>query len=272
MKIRKRPLFFRPKKRFGQNFLVDQNIRRKIIASCAFSSSDIVLEIGAGKGEMTGLVAEKTASVYALEIDRDLYPQLKENLKNLSNVRLFNQDILKFDFQKHFGSAKSKIKAFGNIPYYITTPIIEYLLENRSKVDVVFLTVQKEFARRIVSLEGSKDYGSLSCFIQYFTCPKIVFMIKRSCFRPMPKVDSCLIRLDIRATPAVNVKNEEKLFTIIRAAFNQRRKTLRNSLENLATQDNLNIFFAEHNIDPNIRPQDLSLDSFASLSDFIPDF
>ncbi len=259
----------KPKKRLGQNFLVDKNVQRKIIAACNFLPSDIVLEIGSGRGEMTGLIASRASSVYALEIDRELLPELTETLKNFSNIKIFNQDILKFDLEKNLKSVKSDIKAFGNIPYYITTPIIEYLLENRRKVGVIFLTVQKEFAKRLVSPEGSADYGSLSCFVQYFTSPKIVFIIKKTCFSPMPKVDSCLLRLDVRPIPAVKVKDEEWLFKVIRSAFNQRRKTLRNSLEQLVSQDKLRDFFSKFSINPDIRPQDLSLNNFAYLADFI---
>lgn len=259
----------KPKKRLGQNFLVDKNVQRKIIAACDFLPSDIVLEIGSGRGEMTHLIAERVNSVYALEIDRELLPELKNNLKNFSNIKIFNQDILKFDLQNNLSFVKSNIKAFGNIPYYITTAIIEYLLENRGRIDVIFLTAQKEFAKRLVSPEGSADYGSLSCFAQYFTSPKIVFIIKKACFFPIPKVDSCLMRLDVRPVPAVKVKDEGWLFKVIRSAFNQRRKTLRNSLEELAPREKLRDFFSEYSINPDIRPQDLSLKNFARLADFI---
>ncbi|MFH1397867.1 MAG: 16S rRNA (adenine(1518)-N(6)/adenine(1519)-N(6))-dimethyltransferase RsmA [Candidatus Omnitrophota bacterium] len=244
-------------------------MQRKIIAACNFLPTDTVLEIGSGRGEMTGLIAERVNSVYALEIDRELLPELRETLKNFSNIKIFNQDILKFDLQNCLKSVKSDIKAFGNIPYYITTPIIEYLLENRGRVDVIFLTVQKEFAKRLVSPEGSADYSSWSCFVQYFTSPKIVFKIKKTCFSPIPKVDSCLMRLDVRPIPAVKVRDEGWFFKVIRSAFNQRRKTLRNSLKRLASQDKLRDFFSEYSINPKIRPEDLSLQNFAYLADFI---
>lgn len=252
----------RPSKRLGQNFLVDKNIQRKIIAACEFDSSDTVLEIGAGRGELTRLIAAKARRVWALEIDKDLLPVLEENLEDITNVKVISGDILRFNFRQ----IKSKVKAFGNIPYYITTSIIEHLLKYRDLIDVVFLTVQKEFAKRITALPGSKDYGSFSCFAQYYTQPKILFTIHKGSFRPQPKVDSCFLRLEIRRKPAVKVENEKSLFKIIRASFNQRRKTLRNSLKGIIPLPKLQLFFNRYHIDPNIRPEALALQDFANLA------
>lgn len=257
----------KPIKSLGQNFLVDQNITRKIIEALELRSSDIVLEIGAGQGELTGLIAPKVDKLYALEIDRRLYPLLIERFEIYSSVSIINQDILKCDLVKFFDELKikGKIKVFGNIPYYISSPIIERLIKYRVVIKEAFITVQKEFARRVVAVPGSKEYGSFSCFLQYYTIPKIVFQISRGCFYPSPKVDSCLLHLKFREKPAVYVKDEELLFKIIRAAFNQRRKTLRNSLKGNVGVDALEGFLLKNKLNLNIRPEELSLAEFANL-------
>ncbi len=264
-------MYIKPKKSLGQNFLTDKNIQRKIILACGLNRGDIILEIGAGRGELTQLIAQEARQVYALEIDWRLSDILKDNLRNYSNVKIICQDILKWDLDslsvdQEF-SGNNKLKVVGNIPYYITTPIIEYLLRYRDKIDSVFLTVQKELAERITAVYGSKRYSAFSCFLQYYTLPEILFTIKNNCFRPVPKVDSCFLKLTIREKPAVEVKNEVLLFTIIRAAFNQRRKILRNSLEGIIPRDKLENFFAEFKISYNIRPEQLSLQDFAGLAD-----
>jgi 16S rRNA (adenine1518-N6/adenine1519-N6)-dimethyltransferase len=253
----------KPKKSLGQNFLKDGNIRRKIISACDFSLSDKVLEIGAGTGLMTGSIAAGVKEVFALEIDGSLINLLKDSVKGFDNVNIVNKDILKFDLN-HIRA--HKLKVFGNIPYYITTPIIEHLLIYREKIDMIFLTVQKEFGKRMVASPGSKDYGSFSLFVQYYTECKMLFIIKKNSFFPAPKVDSCFLRLKIRTEPAVNAGDEERFFRIIRSAFQQRRKTLKNSLEGLIRQSKLEEFFRTYNIDPKIRPEDLSLQNFAELA------
>jgi len=256
-------MYTKPKKSLGQNFLKDPNIRRKIISACAFSPSDKVLEIGAGTGLMTGLIAGSVKEVFALEIDGSLIDVLKDNLKGFDNVNIVNKDILKFDLDQ---IRAKKLKVFGNIPYYITTPIIEHLLSFRNKIDYIFLTVQKEFGKRMAADPGSKDYGSFSLFVQYYAECKILFTIKKNSFYPAPKVDSCFLRLKIRQEPVVNVADEERFFKIIRTAFQQRRKTLKNSLEGLVKESRLEEFFRICNIDPKIRPEDLSLQDFAALA------
>jgi 16S rRNA (adenine1518-N6/adenine1519-N6)-dimethyltransferase len=257
----------KPIKSLGQNFLVDQNIRRKIIESLKLEPSDIVFEIGAGQGELTSLIASKVAKLYALEIDRRLYPLLIERLKVHDNVSLINQDILKFDLAEFCADQKikGKIKVFGNIPYYISSPIIERLINYRAAIKEAFITVQKEFARRVAAVPGSKEYSSFSCFLQYYTIPEIIIQINRGCFYPVPKVDSVLLHLKFRNKPAVDVKDEELLFGIIRAAFNQRRKTLRNSLKGRVQPEKLEGFFLRNNLSLNIRPEELSLAEFADL-------
>ena len=259
-------MHIKPKKRLGQNFLTDKNIQRKIIDCLQLKPSDIVLEIGSGRGELTGLIAQKTEKIYALEIDNDLCQVLKDNLKDRLNIEIINQNILKFNLRKHFNRIERRIKVTGNIPYYISSPIIEYLIKYRDKIDAVFITVQKEFARRMTAVPGSKLYGAFSCFVQYYFEPKIVLNIKKTCFFPMPKVDSSLVRLEIRPRPPVGLKDEKFFFKIIRASFNYRRKTLRNSLASIISRKKLESFFHKYGIDRNIRPERLCLQDFANLS------
>jgi len=256
----------KPKKSLGQNFLTDPNIRRKIVQVCCFDAEDSILEIGPGYGEITEIIAARVKKLVAVEIDRVLYEKLKERLGRLPNIIILKADILKADPKRLFPEEKGKIKVFGNIPYYISSPIIEYLISNRGMFSDIFLTVQKEFGRRIAAKPGTKDYGSFSCFVQYFTRPSIIFEIKRGCFYPAPKVDSVLLRLLPREHPAVKVDDEEHFFNIIRHAFGQRRKTLRNSLKDIVSSDTLDRFFQTQDIDFNIRPECLSLHHFAALS------
>ncbi len=262
-------MHLKPKKRLGQNFLTDKNIQRKLISSFNLKACDRILEIGAGYGDLTRQIAEKCAYVYALEIDPELCGILKVNTKGYPNIKIVNQDILKFNLKNYFQDLKTKIKVIGNIPYYITTPIIEYLFKYRDRIETVFIAVQKEFAKRIVANPGSKEYGSFSCFVQYHSIPKILFIIKKGSFLPSPKIDSCLLELKIRECPAVNIKNEKLFFKIIRSGFNKRRKTLRNSLDGLIPPHKLSDFFKMNNIDCNIRPEDLSLKDFACLANSV---
>jgi len=237
-----------------------------MINACNFRTSDTVLEIGAGRGELTGLIAERVKKVYAFEIDRNLCSILKDNLMNHKNAAIINGDFLKVDLREYLKKSDHKIKVIGNIPYYITTPIIEYLLKYKHNLEIIFLTVQKEFALRMLSKAGNKDYGSFSCFIQYYTRPKKLFFITRTCFRPIPKVDSCFLQLEIRQEPPVKIENEALLFKIIRATFNKRRKTLRNSLKGIIASEGLEEFFVKYDMDSNIRPERLTLEDFAKLS------
>jgi len=257
-----------PKKSLGQNFLIDKNIQKKIISSLELSSNDTVIEIGPGRGELTTLIAPLVKKLCSVEIDRRLKTALEKNFQNTSNVEIINQDFLKFDLDGYLKKnlIKQKIKVFGNIPYYITSPIIERLINFRSNVKAIFITVQKEFAERIIASPGSKAYGSFSCFVQYYCIPKILFIIKKTSFNPVPKVDSCFLELLIRDNYPVAVKSEEALFNIIRKCFNQRRKTLRNSLKETLPEKRLDEFFEITGLSKDIRPDDISLENFAILS------
>jgi 16S rRNA (adenine1518-N6/adenine1519-N6)-dimethyltransferase len=262
-------MHFKPKKRLGQNFLVDKNLQNKILDSLKFEKEDVLLEIGAGRGELTFQTAEKVKKVYALEIDTHLCKVLMQRARAYPNVKIIQQDILNFDFKTFFASLRKKIKVLGNIPYYISTPIIEHLIVCRGKIDCIFITVQKELARRMTALPGSKDYGSFSCFVQYYTDPKVLFRVTKNCFFPVPKVDSSFVRLKIRPILPLQPKEERLLFQIIRAAFNQRRKTLRKSLAGIIPKPALERFFSLQAKDRNIRPESLTLEDFANLTKII---
>jgi 16S rRNA (adenine1518-N6/adenine1519-N6)-dimethyltransferase len=254
----------KPKKFLGQNFLIDHNIRRKIINACAFSIQDTVLEIGAGKGELSCLIAPLVKKFYALELDTGLCQVLEAKLSGIKGARVICQDILKFDLTKI--SAKNRLKVIGNIPYYISSPIIERLAGYKKMIDGVWLTVQKEYAERISAFPDSKKYGSFSCFAQFHFIPDIIFSINKNCFYPQPKIDSSFIRLSPRRKAPVEVEDEERLFRVIRASFSQRRKTLRNSLKGVVSSEKIGQFLAERGLDRNSRPETLSLADFAILA------
>jgi len=264
-------MHIKPKKSLGQNFLTDKNIQRKIIQACKLGAEDIVLEIGSGRGDLTALIAQKVRQVYAVELDLRLYPLLEASLLGHENCQIIKNDILKFDldqFLRNNGVGK-KIKIIGNIPYYITSPIIEHLIRYRQRIGRAFLTVQKEFAQRIKACPGSKAYGSFSCFVQYYAEPEIIFEISRNSFKPVPKVESCFLSLAFREQAPVRVYNQEGFFKLIRTAFNQRRKTLRNSLQGLVEKASLEAYLLGQGIDKNVRPEEISLEQFAHLYNFL---
>jgi len=257
-------MYYKPKKRLGQNFLVDKNIQKKLVQACNFGPQDTVLEIGAGTGALTSLIAGQVSKIYALEIDEGLCGHLKSLLQEYPNVEIINQDILRFDFKKHF--SKKKVKILGNIPYYISTPIIERLINFKQVIGTVFITVQREFALRICAASGSKTYGSLSCFVQYYFKPQIILQIKKNSFFPSPKVDSCFLRLELKKKLPLKKSEEKLFFRIIRQAFNQRRKTLRNSLKNIIPAEKLQRFLCNFNLDAKIRPEKLTIQDFVNLT------
>ena len=255
---------FWPKKYLGQNFLVDQNIQKKIIQACAITPKDTILEIGAGRGELTRLIAEKTQKLFALEIDSYLCSILKSNLINFPRVRIINENILRFNFLSYF-KGTSKIKVIGNLPYNITTPIITHLLELRNKIEEIFVTVQKEFAQRMTATQGTSDWSAFSCFLQYYTEPKKLFIIKQTCFKPQPKVDSTLVKLSVKKKVSLDAGDETRLFKIIRLSFQQRRKILKNALSGAISSKRLSQYFDAFNFDKNIRGEELSLQDFINL-------
>ncbi len=224
-------------KKYGQNFLVDTNILKNIVAFAEITNEDCVVEIGPGIGTLTQYLAERAREVLAVEIDKNLIPILKETLSEYQNVSILNEDILKVDLLK-FTEERNKgcpIKIVANLPYYITTPIIMNLFEGHAPVSDITIMVQKEVADRMQVGPGNKDYGALSLAVQYYAKPKIVMNVSPHCFIPRPNVGSSVIRLIRYDVPPVEVCSEKKFFSIIHAAFNQRRKTLANALSNSET-------------------------------------
>lgn len=226
-------------KKFGQNFLIDTHVLDKIIRSAEITKEDMVLEIGPGIGTMTQYLACAAGKVIAVEVDRALIPILADTLDGYENVRIINNDILKIDIRELVEKENEgrPIKVVANLPYYITTPIIMGLFENHVPMKSITVMVQKEVAGRMQAAPGTKDYGALSLAVQYYAKPYIVANVPPNCFIPRPKVGSAVIRLERYEEPPVSVKDERLLFRIIRASFNQRRKTLANGLKNAADLD-----------------------------------
>ncbi|MCM8779742.1 MAG: 16S rRNA (adenine(1518)-N(6)/adenine(1519)-N(6))-dimethyltransferase RsmA [Candidatus Omnitrophica bacterium] len=256
-----------PKKRLGQVFLVNHHTQNKIIESVCLKPDDQVLEIGPGEGVVTRKIAPRVKKLVAVELDKGLCAILNKEFRLNKNVLIVHKDVLKLKFRDYFGRAK--VKVIGNIPYYISTQIIEFLLHNSKHIKEAYLMLQKEFAQRIVSKPADKDRGSLSCFVQYYAAADILFYIKKGCFWPVPKVDSAFVRLKIREAPPVSVKSKEMFFKIIRASFMQRRKTLRNSLAKIIPREKLRHFFSLYHLDQDIRPQEMGLEDFAHLSNLV---
>lgn len=221
-------------KKFGQNFLIDSNVLESIIRGAEITKDDFVLEIGPGIGTMTQYLCEAARQVVAVEIDKMLIPILEDTLSEYDNVEVINQDVLKVDI-KSLAEEKNNgkpIKVVANLPYYITTPIIMGLFESGVPIDSVTIMVQKEVADRMQTGPGSKDYGALSLAVQYYATAKVILNVSATCFMPRPNVDSAVIKLTRHKEPTVNVADEKLMFKIIRASFNQRRKTLVNGLKN----------------------------------------
>ncbi len=266
---------FRFQKKYGQNFLIDTHVLEKIIAAAEITSEDFVLEIGPGIGTMTQYLAEAAREVTAVEIDKDLIPILEETLGGYPNVTILNDDILKVDIKKLAEEKNSgkPIKVVANLPYYITTPIIMGLFESEVPLSSVTVMVQKEVADRMQVGPGSKDYGALSLAVQYYAKPYIVANVPPNCFMPRPAVGSAVIRLTRHQEKPVEVTDPSFMFSIIRASFNQRRKTLQNGLHNAA---NLNIpkdqvvkALETMGLPPSVRGEALNLAQFARLSDLL---
>lgn len=261
-------------KKFGQNFLIDEHVLDKIIAAAGVTKEDMVLEIGPGFGTMTQYLAEAAKEVIAVEIDKTLIPILQDTLKDYDNVTLINEDILKVDIGAlaEERNAGKPIKVVANLPYYITTPIIMGLFESHVPLENVTVMVQKEVAQRMQAGPGTKDYGALSLAIQFYAQPYIVANVPPNCFIPRPNVGSAVIRLTKWEKPPVQVKDEAFLFSLIRASFNQRRKTLQNSLVNGGigvTKEQVAAALEQMELPPAVRGEALTLLQFARLSDLL---
>lgn len=262
-------------KKFGQNFLIDSYVLDKIIKASDVNKDDFVLEIGPGIGTMTQYLAENSREVLAVEIDKNLIPILNETLSNYDNVTILNKDILKVDIKEIADERNNgkPIKVIANLPYYITTPIIMGLFESNVPIENITVMVQKEVAERMQAKAGTKDYGALSLAVQYYSEPYIVANVPPNCFIPRPNVGSAVIRLSKHKNKIINVNNEKFMFKVIRASFNQRRKTLLNSLSNSRElnleKEQILIALKRLNIDINIRGEKLTLEEFAELSNIL---
>lgn len=262
-------------KKFGQNFLIDENVVRKIVREAGVTKDDFVLEIGPGIGTMTQILCENAREVVAVEIDSKLIPILNETLSPYDNVTVIHQDVLKLDINKLVNEKNQgkPIKVVANLPYYITTPIIMGLFESKVPLESITIMVQKEVADRMQVGPGTKDYGALSLAVQYYADPQIILNVPASCFMPRPNVDSAVIRLTRHVNTPVVVDNEKLLFGIIRASFNQRRKTLANGLNNSGeihlAKDIIQEAIEEMGLSPSVRGEALSLDQFANLANII---
>lgn len=259
-------------KKFGQNFLIDQGIVEKIVREAGVTKDDFVLEIGPGIGTMTQILCENAREVAAVEIDRKLIPILNDTLSEYDNVTIINDDILKVDINKlaEEKNGGRPIKVVANLPYYITTPIIMGLFESHVPLDSITIMVQKEVADRMQTGPGSKDYGALSLAVQFYAKPEIVVNVPPECFMPRPNVGSAVIRLKRHEARPVDVKDEKLMFRIIRASFNQRRKTLANGLNNSPeigyTKEQIAAAIEELGRGASIRGEALTLEEFARLS------
>lgn len=267
---------FTTQKKYGQNFLIDTNVLDKIIRAADVTAEDCVLEIGPGIGTMTQYLAERAGKVTAVEIDRNLIPILEETLAAYENVTLIHQDILKMDVKRYveeWGEGQP-VKVVANLPYYITTPIIMGLFEEHVPLKSITVMVQKEVATRMQAGPGTKDYGALSLAVQYYSKPEIVANVPPNCFLPRPQVGSAVVRLTGYEIPPVQAADEKKMFGLIRAAFNQRRKTLANSLGNAAGlsigKEDVERALEQMGLGTAIRGEALTLEQYARLSDLLP--
>ena len=266
---------FNFQKKFGQNFLINTGILEDIIEAAEITKDDFVLEIGPGIDTMTQYLCESAREVVAVEIDKNLIPILKDTLSAYDNVEVLNDDILKVDIKTlaEERNAGKPIKVVANLPYYITTPIIMGLFESHVPIDSITIMVQKEVADRMQEGPGSKEYGALSLAVQYYAHPEIVVNVPPSCFMPQPKVGSAVIRLTRHEQPPVDVDNEKLMFQIIRASFNQRRKTLANGLNNFPglnlSKEVIQQCIEELGVPVTVRGEALSLAQFAELSNII---
>lgn len=266
---------FNFQKKFGQNFLINTGVLEDIIDAAEVTDEDMVLEIGPGIGTMTQYLCENAGQVIAVEIDTNLIPILKDTLSAYDNVRIINDDILKVDINelaREYNNGRP-IKVVANLPYYITTPIIMGLFESHVPIESITVMVQKEVADRMQAGPGTKDYGALSLAVQYYSKPQIVVNVPPNCFMPQPKVGSTVISLRRHQQPVVQVEDEKLMFKVIRASFNQRRKTLANGLNNYGginlTKEQIRQSIEELGVPVNIRGEALSLEQFACLSNII---
>ena len=262
-------------KKYGQNFLIDTHVLDKIMKAADIGSEDLAIEVGPGIGTLTQYLCENAKNVAAIEIDDMLIPILNDTLSEYDNIEIIHDDVLKVDIGsviEKYGSCR-KVKVVANLPYYITTPIIMSLFESKVPIDSITVMVQKEVAERMQAKPGTKDYGALSLAVQYYADAKIVANVPPNCFMPRPNVGSAVIHLKKLETNPYEVKDEKLLFKIIRASFNQRRKTLQNGLKNAQdlpySKDEILQAIRESGLDEGIRGEKLSLEQFVTLANIL---
>ena len=274
---------FTMRKKYGQNFLIDSNILEKIVREAEVGPEDIVLEVGPGIGTLTQYLASRAAFVTAVEIDSNLIPILGETLADFENAEVIHEDIMKFDIDAYFAQFAEKtapsggryhFKVVANLPYYITTPVLMKLLEGKTPFESMLFMVQKEVAERVLAKPGSKDYGALTLAVSYYTDVRIAGTVPPSCFVPKPNVESALLLMKVNDPKSVPVRDENKLFALIRASFNQRRKTIVNGIVNYAgfsyTKEEVTEALGKMGLAPTVRGEALTLAQFAELSDLLP--
>ncbi len=268
---------FKFTKSLGQNFLINESILDEIVESADISDDDVVLEIGTGIGTLTSKLCERAKKVIAVEIDKNLLPILQETLSDFDNITIINKDILKIDINEELTNLgiNQKIKVVANLPYYITTPIIMKILEEKVNIDCMVLMLQKEVANRINATTSTKDYGSLSIAVQYYCDTDIVCKVPKNSFIPEPNVDSLVIKLSVNEKRKVDIQDEDLFFKIVRGSFSKRRKTILNSLagyENLVDKEKIEKILEKANIDTKRRGETLSIYEFAILTKAYKDY
>lgn len=255
-----------PKKHLGQIFLKDKNTIDRIINACRLGKDDVVFEIGPGPGTLTRHIAPLVKELMAIETDKGLCQQLQEELEG-QPVKIIHADILKFKFE----TLPHNLICIGNLPYYISSPIMAQLIENRRHFKRIFIMVQWEFGNRMIAKIHTKDYSALTCYIRYYTDCQMLFKVGRFAFQPIPKVDSCFMQLDFKKETSQRARDELMLFKIIRAVFQQRRKTIANALSQIAGKDHCLLTLAQLKIKPNLRPENLTLENFVNICNSLTD-
>ena len=256
-------------KKLGQNFLINEEIISQIVEKANVSKDDVIIEIGPGLGSLTAKLLENAQRVIAIELDSNMVNLLKTRFSLYDNFEIIEQDVLKVNL-KEIVDKYDSVKVVANLPYYITTPIVMKLLEDKLKLKSITVMVQKEVGERFCALPNSKEYGAITVSINYYTIPKIIIDVPKENFSPIPEVDSCVINLEIRERPPVNLKDEKKFFNLIKSAFSQRRKTINNSLMGIGkSKAEIKEVLESLNISANLRAENLSMEQFAEISNSI---
>lgn len=256
-------------KKFGQNFLINEEIINKIIEKADVTQNDVVIEIGPGLGSLTAKLLENAKKVIAIELDSNMVKILNERFCLYNNFELIENDVLKVDLQSIVEKYES-VKVVANLPYYITTPIIMKLLEEKLKLKSITVMVQKEVGERFCAEPNSKEYGAITISVNYYTVPQIVINVPKENFEPVPEVDSCVIRLDIRENPPIKLKSEKEFFRLVKAGFSQRRKTINNSLASMGrTKEEIKEALEKLGIDQKLRAENLKMEDFAEISNIL---